>query len=134
MNKIVIDATGARLGRLASFAAKQALLGKDVVIVNCKAAIVTGHKRSVIDEYKITRQRGGSSLNGPHFPQSPEKIIKRTVRGMLSYKQGRGLVALKRIICHTNVPAEFEQIKKPFIAQKPTLAKSISLADLSKEI
>jgi len=134
MNRIVIDAANARLGRLVSYAAKQSLLGKEVIIVNCKAAIITGGRRSIINEYKVMRQRGGHSLKGPHFPLQSERIVKRTLRGMLSYKQGRGAEAFKRVICFSDIPAEYASQAKPFKAQKPTVAKFIEVGDLSKEI
>ena len=89
-NVIVIDGKNAILGRLASYVVKQALLGKEIAIVNCNEVVISGKPKSVIKEYQEKRQRGGSSLKGPFFPKSPERIVKRTVRGMLSYKQGRG--------------------------------------------
>jgi len=134
MKTLVINAENARLGRLASYAAKQALLGSDVVIVNCNAAVITGNNRSVIDEYKVKRQRGGSSLNGPHFPEHAERVVKRTIRGMLSYKQGRGMAAFKKIKCYSDIPSEFAAQMKPFTAQKPTVARTLTMADLAKEI
>src|SRR5690349_5223962 len=93
--QIVVDVTDAILGRVASFIAKQALLGKKVIVVNCDNALVSGQRRMIINEYHISRVRGGTSLNGPHFPKHPERLMKRTVRGMLSYTQQRGLDALK---------------------------------------
>ena len=39
---LVIDATGHRLGRLASRVAKMLLQGKRVVIVNARDAVITG--------------------------------------------------------------------------------------------
>ena len=33
--KLIIDANNAVMGRLASYVAKQAMLGKEIVIVNC---------------------------------------------------------------------------------------------------
>ena len=131
--KVVIDASNAILGRLASFAAKQALLGKDIVIVNCNDALITGKKHSIISEYQETRTRGGSSLKGPHFPKSPERIVKRTIRGMLSYKQGRGLSAFKSIMCYNDTPDEYKEAKK-IVAGKEKTAKTIKLSELSKVI
>ena len=131
--EIVIDATNSILGRIASFAAKQALLGKRVIIVNCSNILLTGRRRMVIEEYGIARRRGGTSLNGPHFPKHAERIVKRTVRGMLSYTQQRGLDAWKRIICHPNVPKEYEAAKKISLVRE-TKAKTLTLEDLSKEI
>ncbi len=131
--RIVIDATNATLGRLASYAAKQSLLGKEVVIVNCKNAVITGRKASVIEDYKEKRARGGASLRGPIFPKSPERIIKRTIRGMLSYTQQRGLSALKRVTCYNDVPAEFESVKK-ILAGKEKKTKITTLSELSSEM
>lgn len=110
--KIVIDAKDYILGRLASFAAKQAILGKSVVIVNCDDVIVAGNRANIIDEYYRLRKKGGSSLKGPFFPKEPYRIVKRTVRGMLQYKLKRGADALKRVICYNNTPAEYENVKK----------------------
>jgi len=130
---VVIDGNNATLGRLASYAAKQALLGKTLAIVNCEDTVVTGKATSVIGEYKDMRTKGGSSLKGPFFPRSPERIVKRTIRGMLSYKKGRGREAFKRIKCYNDTPDEFKEAKK-FIAGKEKSIKKIKLKDLSKEI
>lgn len=131
--KIIIDATNATLGRLSSYAAKQSLLGKEVIIVNCDNAIITGDQRMVINEYKEKRSKGGHSLKGPHFPKEPQKLVKRTIRGMLSYKQGRGLAALKRILCYNKVPQEYETVGK-IMAGKEKAGAKISLLKLSQEI
>ena len=132
-NLIVIDAKNAVLGRLASYAVKQALLGKTIAIVNCSETLITGKKRSIIEEYQETKARGGSALKGPFFPKSPERILKRTIRGMISYKKARGLDAFKRIKCYNKVPREFEEAKK-ILAGKEKKTKTIKLSELSKEI
>jgi len=59
--------------------------------------------------------------------------MKRTIRGMLSYKKGRGGDAFKRIMCYVGVPREFEKNKK-IEAKKENPDKSITLNSLSKEI
>ena len=132
-NKIVIDANNAILGRLASFAAKQALLGKKLTIVNCEGAAIAGRPRSIIKEYQEIRKKGGSGLQGPFFPRSPEKIVKRTIKRMLSYRQGRGRDALKRIRCHNEVPEDYKDAKM-IKAGKEKKIKTLRLKDLSKEI
>jgi large subunit ribosomal protein L13 len=131
---LVIDATNATLGRLASFAAKQSLLGKSVVIINCENAIIAGNRRMIIEQYKKAKVRGGGwALKGPHFPSVPEKIMKRTIRGMLSFRQGRGLEALKRIMCYNSCPSEFESIPR-ITAGKDKNTTSMTLKELSKEL
>lgn len=132
-NKIVIDATNAPLGRIASFAAKQALFGKSIIILNCNSAIISGRKTSIIDEYKLTRSRGGTSLKGPHFPKNPERIMKRTIRGMLPYKTGRGSAAFKKIMCYNGSPAEYENSDKISL-QRTLKIKTLSLQELSEKI
>ncbi len=132
MNKtIVIDATEGILGRVASHAAKQSLLGNDIKIVNCNEVMITGNKNMIIAKYKRARARGGSAQKGPNFPKSPERIMKRTVRGMLSYKQGRGLAAYKRVICYNTVPAELEKTEK-ITLKREIKVNAIKLSDLCR--
>jgi len=131
--KIIIDASNAILGRLASYAAKQSLFGKEVVIVNCNDAVITGNRATTVKIYKEKKGRGGASLKGPMFPRSPERIVKRTIRGMLSYTQERGRSALKRVMCYNKVPAEYENAKK-IVAGKEKKTKVIKLSELGRII
>lgn len=133
MIKIVIDANNAVLGRLASYVAKQALLGKEVSVVNCEKAIVSGTRKVIVSKYHILRTKGGSSLKGPKFPSMPAMIVKRTVRGMLSHKEGRGAAAFKKIRCYEGIPKELAESKKEVIAQSSGMA-SMTLAEISEEL
>jgi|SRR3989344_754748 len=134
MNKpIIIDAKGAVLGRLASYIAKQALLGKSIAVVNCSKAIVAGIRSNVVREYIIARQRGGSSLNGPHFPKDPSMLVKRTIRGMIKYKKANGLRAFKNIMCYNDIPKEYESSPKILAGRQPN-TKSMTLEELNKLI
>jgi large subunit ribosomal protein L13 len=138
MNKefptLVVDASNAQLGRLASFTAKQSLLGKKVIVVNASNALVSGERRMVISEYKEFRQRGGDSLKGPNFPKHSDKLLKRTIRGMLRFRHGRGKDAFKRVLVYDNVPKEYENSKMVKFDKKEMLAKSIKLSELSGEL
>ena len=131
--KIVIDATEGVVGRVASYAAKQALRGKEVIIVNCKHAVLTGRKRSVIEEYQAARLRGGSSMKGPFYPKQPQRVMKRTIKGMVPYKQHRGNTALDNVMCYDALPAEYEKADKISLA-RPLKVKAIKLFELSREI
>jgi|SRR3989344_2006005 len=133
-NLIVLDASNAILGRLASHAAKQALLGKKVIIVNCSEAIVSGSRRNIIKEYQHLRKRGGSSLKGPNFPRESFRIVKRTVRGMLSYQSERGDQALKRVICYNSCPEQYSSLKKQIPIKTLDKTKSVKLSDISRTI
>ena len=111
MNTIIIDGENAVLGRLASFAAKKALQGEKIEIVNVDKIIITGNKTSISEKYLWKKSLGGSGLSGPFIKAVPEKMVKRTIRGMLPYKQERGLRAFKRIKCYSGIPKEFENMK-----------------------
>jgi large subunit ribosomal protein L13 len=131
---IVIDGAGAILGRLASHAAKQSLLGKEVVIVNCDKVVIAGNRENIVEEWSNATRRGGHSLKGPFVPRkNTEKMVKRTIRGMLSYKQARGLAAWKRIRCYPLVPAEYGTTKKITLL-RPVKNQIVQLAELSKVI
>lgn len=110
---IVIDGKNAIFGRLASYAAKEALKGEDVAVVNCEQIIITGNKQNIKDSLEAKRKRVGSTQKGPKVSRTSEKIVKRVIRGMLpNYRVGRGRVAFKRIKCYVGVPKEFEEAKK----------------------
>jgi large subunit ribosomal protein L13 len=52
-------------------------------------------------------------------PKSPERLLKRMIRGMLPWDRTRGVEAWKRLICHVGNPGEVKDakklnIKKPF--------------------
>lgn len=130
--KIVIDGKDAALGRLASYAAKQALRGEDVVVVNCKEIIITGNKRNIREDFTVRRQRVGTTQQGPKVPRTSEKVLKRAVRGMLpDHRSGRGKIALSKVICYPNIPAEYKDVKKISMAKK-FKNKFIVLRDLAK--
>jgi large subunit ribosomal protein L13 len=121
------------LGRIASYAAKEALKGRKVVIVNCNEALISGKKRSIFEEYREIRAKKGHSLKGPKFPKVSERIVKRTIRGMLPHKQERGLSALRRVMCYNKTPDEFEGAEK--VSMKRELkVKAIRLSELSREL
>jgi len=131
--EIIIDGKNAIMGRLASYVAKQALFGKKVVILNAGDVIILGSKKDIVSRYLQKVKRGGSSIKGPKIVRTPERILKRTIRGMLSHKQARGKEALKRIMCYNKVPKEYENIKK-IIAGKEKHTKFTTLNELVKLI
>ena len=130
----IIDAENAILGRLASYTAKEALKGEEIIIVNSEKAIITGRKEDIQEYYESKRKRVGSTQKGPKVSRSSEKIVKRTIRGMLpNYRDGRGRDALKRIKCYKGVPQEFENKEKILFKDKfKTKGKSIKVKEISK--
>ena len=133
MEKIIIDGENATLGRLASYAAKQALQGKEIVIVNSEKAIITGKMAWIKADYLQRRSRHGSSQKGPIVDKAAFLLLKRAIRGMLPFKEGRGQTAFKRIKCYNSVPAEFEKAGK-IKAGKVKGHIYVKLGDISKLI
>ena len=121
------------MGRVAIFAAKQALLGRKVFVVNSGEALITGRKSNILEKYKTMRARGGTAQKGPFFSKSPEKIMKRIIRGMIPYKKGRGRTALKDVLCYNDVPKELE-VKKKVLMVRELKVKTNKLSLISKEL
>lgn len=109
MKKIIIDGKGARLGRLASYVAKQLLKGDEAVVVNCEEVIISGNKRMIKKRFEERRSRVGHSQKGPKLSKTSERMVKRTIRGMLpEHRFGRGREAFKKLRCYNKIPKEFE--------------------------
>lgn len=107
----VYDASDLVMGRLASVVAKQLLSasrqGREdrVVIVNAEHAIISGKKESVVATY-LGKYELNHARKGPFFPRMPDKILKRTVRGMLPYQKKRsGRAALKALRVEIGCPS-----------------------------
>jgi len=131
MQELVIDAKNYSAGRLASVVAKQILNGKRVYVVNASEAVISGNPKYVIEIY-IEKVRRGDPYHGPFYPKTPERILKRMVRGMLP-KKARGREALKRLSVFREVPEEFKN-KSIQRFEGRIQYKSITLKKLSRQL
>ncbi|MFQ6120444.1 MAG: 50S ribosomal protein L13 [Methanosarcinales archaeon] len=133
----VIDADSLILGRLASIVAKRLLNGEEIFVINAENAIVSGSKASTLKEYKEMRDKG-SKEKGPYFPRMPDRILKRTVRGMLPYKKHKGRFALKRLKVYIGVPDELKNEKTETIPEadmnRLSSIKYIKLGEISRKL
>lgn len=134
---VVIDATNLILGRLASYAAKKALLGENVDIINCENAVITGSRERTIADHKRRIHRG-SIRTGPFPRRRPDMFVKRTIRGMLPYNKEIGKKALKRIKCYIGVPTQLKDKKPEHLIgmdlSKLTVMKYTTVKDVCKMI
>lgn len=121
---MIINAENLILGRMASCAAKKALLGEKVEIVNAEKAVIVGTKDAILAKYK-RKMEMGNPFKGPFFPREPSRFVKRTIRGMLPYKQEKGRKALKNVRCYNGVPSSFE-------GQKIETIEKINVVRLNK--
>jgi large subunit ribosomal protein L13 len=132
---IAINAENQIIGRIASFAAKKALLGEKVNIINCEKAVMTGNRTDILAKYKRKRELG-SALMGPIYLRKPEMIMKRIIRGMLPYKKEKGENAFKNIMCYRGTldeikPESLVKVPGADISKVPSL-KYIKLGEISK--
>ena len=118
---MIIDGNNLILGRVATIVAKKALLGEQIVIVNCEKIVVTGRKEFLLEEFKEKQDRG-HPYRGPYVPKFPDRLVRRTIRGMLPYKKERGRSAYNKIKCFIGIPEKYKTQK----------IESIPSADYSK--
>jgi large subunit ribosomal protein L13 len=131
---IIIDASGATIGRLATSTAKRLLNGEEIAIINSEKAIISGKKPEIKKRYKQKREVG-TYRKGPYFPRMPDQILKRTVRGMIPYQTPHGRTAFKKLKCYNGIPKEFEGKKYEKIKEaKKQPIDFITIKELSKSL
>ncbi len=135
----IYDAENMVVGRLGAKAAKAALLGDNIVIVNIEKAIITGKRRTVIEKFKekFNVRTSYNPTRGPFHQRRPDKMVRRMIRGMLPWPTPRGKEALKRIKVYIGVPEKYADSEKIVLeGAKYTSMKQkfITVADLSHEL
>jgi large subunit ribosomal protein L13 len=136
---IVIDATNLVLGRVLSYAAKRALEGQDVVLLNISKAVISGRKRSIVEKAKtrLKTRTLASQDKGPRHPRRAETYARRALRGMLPFKKPLGKRAYKRVRIYADVPRDYEKIppqKIPGADASKLRCPYILVEDYSREI
>jgi large subunit ribosomal protein L13 len=132
----VIDAEGLILGRMASKIAKRLLEGEKIVIVNAERAVISGRKRSKVIEAKEFLGVGGVG-RGPFHYRRPDRIVRKTVRGMLPIKQPKGKQAYKRLSTFIGVPDEYKNQKVETVTDaqaKKLSCPYFTVGEFAKEI
>lgn len=124
--QVVIDASGAVVGRLASAVAKRLLKGETIAIINAEKALITGNPLVTKQEFHAKRARG-SPQHGPFYPTQSHMILRRTIRGMLPYKRPRGRDAMRRLRVYIG-SGDFGEGEKMARTLK---TKSIALGELA---
>merc|ERR1712232_135874 len=111
---VVIDGRGHLMGRLASFVAKETLLGQKVVVVRCEELVISGsfirNKLKLL--MKRNKRMNTNPKKGPFHHRSPADMFIRVVRGMIPHKQYRGSAAFQRIKGLEGIPEPFNSIKR----------------------
>ena len=131
----VIDAKGLVIGRLSTHVAKKLLSDKEleIAIINAEKAIVSGNRKMVLNRY-IKKRDLNHPRKGPYFPKLPDRILKRTIRGMLPYQQPKGREALKRVKVYIGTPRDLEGKKTKTVesARNKGLESFVELEEISR--
>lgn len=109
VDPLLIDASNHIMGRVASVAAKQALHGRKVVVLNAEKAIIAGQKLKTIRAamHELTTGTHGSQENAPTHPRRADTYFRRVIRGMLPRKKPRGKAAFSNVKVFIGVPEEY---------------------------
>ncbi len=132
----IINADGLILGRMASIIAKRLLNNEEIIIVNAERAVLSGKKKSKVIEAKKFLEVGHPKM-GPFHYRRPDRIVRRTVRGMLPYKQPKGKQAHKRLRVYIGMPDEFKDQKMETLIDaqaKKLTCPYFTLGEFAKEI
>lgn len=134
----IVDGDGLILGRLASSVAKELLndTEKKITIVNAERVVISGSKVRAFKDYKEKKDRG-SREQGPFFPKMPDRILKRTIRGMLPYKRARGKDAFSRLKVYIGIPEGYEKKKRKRVeyAESYRLSrKYVTIGEVSEKL
>ena len=99
---VIVDARDCILGRVASEVSQRALDGERVAVVNAEDAVITGSEDDVLGTFEKRAEIG--SDRGPYYPKRPDRIFKRSIRGMVPYKTTAGREALESIRVYVGNP------------------------------
>jgi large subunit ribosomal protein L13 len=131
-----VNADGLILGRMASKVAKRLLNGEEVIILNAEKAIISGKKKSKVAEAKQFLEVGAPE-RGPFHYRRPDRIVKKTVRGMVPISQPKGKIALKRLKVYMGVPEDFKNQQTITFTEAQVMklkGPHFTLAELAKEV
>jgi len=138
MAEIYIDATNAIVGRIGAYAAKKALLGDTIKILNSEKAVMSGRKEQIVERYYRRKNIIGQPQKGAFISRLPDRFLRRTIRGMLPYKKAKGAEAYKRILCYLGVPEQFKSKKMQKVPgadmSKLKTLKKITVEEVCKKI
>jgi large subunit ribosomal protein L13 len=128
----VVDARDCILGRVASQVAERALEGERIAVVNAEGAVITGRKEQLEQKYLDRREQ--TSDQGPSYPKRPDRIFKRSIRGMLPYRRPRGREALENVRVYVGNPYdEGERLDGTSLDRLSTI-RFVSLGDISESL
>ena len=138
---MIIDGENLVLGRLASFAAKEALANEkeEYSIINAEKVVVSGSKTAIIKRYKFLVEVG-DIYKGPFIPRMPDRLLRKTIKGMLPMNRTKGREAFRRVMAYVGSPESLKgkmvdaKLLKKFHKINLKDQKYMMLKDVSEQI
>jgi len=136
---LLLDAKGQIMGRLASYIAKRALSGDNIIVLNAEKAVISGRRKNIVEEAKrrLKTRTLANQTTAPMHQRRPDLYFRRVVRGMLPWKKAKGKAAFHRVFVFVGVPEEYSNkvtSKAPDADASRLGAPYITLQDLASEI
>ncbi|WP_251343355.1 50S ribosomal protein L13 [Haloplanus halophilus] len=130
---VVVDARDCIMGRVASEVAQRALDGETVAVVNAEDAVITGNEEDTMETYRKRAELGSDS--GPYYPKRPDRIFKRSIRGMIPYKKPRGREAFENVRVYVGNPLDEDgDVLEGTSLDRLSNIKFVSLGDVSEQL
>ncbi len=132
----VVNGEGLILGRMCSMVAKRLLNGEKIVVVNAEKIVISGKRKSKVTEAHVFLEVGAPE-RGPFHSRRPDRIVCKTVRGMVPWQQPKGKLAYKRLKVYLGVPLELRDQKMETIEQanaSKLTGPHFTLGELATEI
>ena len=134
----IIDGNNAILGRMGSVVAKRLLNNEVIEVVNAERIVITGNLDDIAEKFGkwLEMAPKGNPRKGPKFSRMPDKLVRRSIRGMLPWKQPKGKTAFKNLKVHIGVPQKLEGTKLEVIekAQNHRQKGFVHVSDLSSRL
>jgi len=130
---VVVDARDCILGRVASQVAERSLDGESIAVVNAEDAVITGSDDDIMSTY---RQRAAiGSDQGPATIKRPDRIFKRSIRGMLPHKSDRGREAFSNVRVYVGNPFDEDgEVLEDTSLDRLSNIKFLQLSEISEQL
>jgi large subunit ribosomal protein L13 len=104
-----IDGDNLILGRLANQVSQMLLAGESIVIVNADKIVISGNRDDIYKRFKHRTDLAdrANPRRGPFFPKTPDRLVRRTIRGMLPWGKPSGREAFRRLKVFVGVPPQY---------------------------
>ena len=130
---VVVDARDCIFGRIASNVAERALDGETIAVVNAEEAIITGSEDDIMSTYRKRVDVGSDS--GPYYPKRPDRIFKRSIRGMMPYKTTAGREAFEGVRVYVGNPYDDDgEVLDGTSLDRLSNIKFVQLGEVSAEL